>query len=399
MNFSRIGQFCCHELNYSVPRLTPSSMRVLASSPKCNRNSTLPNLNKRNSSSNSSVPKARHPPRTFSGIQPTGVLHLGNYLGAVKGWVTGLEVAEEKRDSQIFCVVDMHAITLPQNPQVLRANVRTMTASLLACGLSPSKCILFQQSTVAEHAELCWILACLASVPRLGTLTQYKEKAAKLREVPLGLFIYPVLQAADILLYKATRVPVGEDNLQNLQVARDLRQKFNRHFYQSKSFFPQPEPILPDSTAARLRSLRNPEKKMSKSDPDTKSCIYLTDSPDVIAGKVKACVTDSTKELSFCPESRPGVANLMVILSELRGTSPEQVCADLVKEGMNKVQLKEMVTSALVESLTPIRTEMERLEKDPGHIDEVLREGGESAREIAIDTMRDVRRLVGFTPL
>ena len=338
MNFSRIGHFCCRELNPATPtRLSPASFGLLANKRNSTSN-TKPtiltfsssqhagiSLSRRNNSTSSSIPKPKHPPRTFSGIQPTGVLHLGNYLGAVKGWVNGLEEGEKKRDSQIFCVVDMHAITLPQNPQVLRTNVRTMTASLLACGLSPSKCILFQQSTVPEHAELCWVLACLASVPRLGTLTQYKEKAAKLREVPLGLFIYPVLQAADILLYKATRVPVGEDNLQNLQVARDLRQKFNRHFYQSKSFFPQPEPILPDSTAARLRSLRNPEKKMSKSDPDTKSCIYLTDSPDVIAGKVKACVTDSTKELTLCPETRPGVANLMVILSELRGTTPEQV--------------------------------------------------------------------------
>jgi len=172
MNLSRIGQFCCRELNSSVPRLSSSSLSLLASSPECKRNSTLSNPNKRNSSSDSSMPKVRlPPPRTFSGIQPTGVLHLGNYLGAVKGWVKGLEVAEEKRDSQIFCVVDMHAITLPQNPQVLRANVRTMTASLLACGLSPSKCILFQQSTVAEHAELCWILACLASVPRFCHLS------------------------------------------------------------------------------------------------------------------------------------------------------------------------------------------------------------------------------------
>ena len=219
------------------------------------------------------------PARTFSGIQPTGSLHLGNYLGAVRGWVRGLGQA---REDNIFCVVDMHAITLPQDPQVLRSNIRLMAASLLACGLAPHKCLLFQQSTVAEHAELCWVLASLATVPRLGGLSQYKEKAANLKEVPLGLFIYPVLQAADILLYKATHVPVGEDNLQNLQVARDLSHKFNRQFCSSRPFLPLPEAVLPDTTAARLRSLRRPEKKMSKSDGDRRSCIFLTDTPDQV---------------------------------------------------------------------------------------------------------------------
>jgi tryptophanyl-tRNA synthetase len=338
----------------------------------------------------------RHPPRTFSGIQPTGGLHLGNYLGAVRGWVGGLK-AEEPRAASIFCVVDMHAISLPQEPAVLRANTRIMAASLLACGLDPRRCILFQQSTVPEHAELCWVLASIASVPRLGGLTQYKEKAAALREVPLGLFIYPVLQAADILLYKATRVPVGEDNLQNLQVARDLRQKFNRHFYSSKSFFPLPEAVLPDNTSARLRSLRRPEKKMSKSDPDTKSCIYLTDTPDQLAAKVTASVTDSTKELEYNPGSRPGVANLMVILSELTGRRPEQVAEELVAAGTNKVQLKELVTAALVETLGPIQGELARLLRDPGHLELVLEEGRQEAAAIAAHTMADVRRLVGFT--
>ena len=337
-------------------------------------------------------------PRTFSGIQPTGALHLGNYLGAVRGWVGGLE-AQEERQASIFCVVDMHAISLPQDPAVLRTNVRLMTASLLACGLQPARCVLFQQSTVPQHAELCWVLATLAAVPRLAALTQYKEKAASLREVPLGLFIYPVLQAADILLYKATRVPVGEDNLQNMQVARDLRQKFNRHFFAGKSFFPQPEPVVPAGTAARLRSLRSPAKKMSKSDADSRATIFLTDTPDQLAAKVRACVTDSTRELSYCPATRPGVANLLVIFAELIGSQPEELCARLVAEGTNKVQLKELVTASLVEHLGPIREELERLVKDTEHLDTVLEDGRRAASEIAEHTMADVRRLVGFRRL
>ena len=200
---------------------------------------------------------------------------------------------------------------------MLNQSITTMAASLIASGLDTDKCILFQQSSVKEHSELCWILGTLMTIPQLGALAQYKEKSARLKEVPLGLFLYPVLQSADILLYRATDIPVGEDNLQNIQIARQVCQKFNNRFGR---YFPSPAAILSNDNTARLRSLRNPEKKMSKSDDDQKSCIYINDSPDEIRDKVKKCVTDSTKELFFDPENRPGVSNLILIHSSLTGT-------------------------------------------------------------------------------
>lgn len=336
--------------------------------------------------------------RTFSGIQPTGALHLGNYLGAVRRWAGQEEGAGPGRE-RLYCVVDQHAITLPQPPAQLAANIRLMAASLLACGLNPSTCILFQQSRVAMHSELCWVLATLCTVPRLAQLTQYKDKAAKLKEIPLGLFLYPVLQAADILLYRATQVPVGEDNLQNLQIAQHLAQKFNTTFCSSpgeSALFSRPEAQLPDPSAARLRSLRSPQHKMSKSDPDPQSCIYLTDSSDQIAKKIKSSVTDSTFELSLDPVGRPGVANLITIHSELTGQTAEQVTSRLQADGLNKVQLKAMVTETLVTHLTPIREELERLLAAPEHVDAVLEEGRNKAERIASETMFEVRRLVGW---
>ena len=337
--------------------------------------------------------------RTFSGIQPTGALHLGNYLGAVKRWVEQVGEQQEKmvRDRNMFCVVDQHAITLPQDPSVLRDNIRTMTASLLACGLDPERCILFQQSTVPAHSELCWVLATLCSVPRLGQLTQYKEKAARLKEIPLGLFIYPVLQAADILLYQATSVPVGEDNLQNLQIAQHLAHKFNRTFCPPTiPLFPRPEAILPDNSAARLRSLRSPEHKMSKSDPDPLACIFLSDMPDQLARKVKASVTDTTKELYYDPVTRPGVSNLITIHSQMTGQSPQEVSQYLQENSVNKVQFKAMVTDTLVTHLTPIREEMDRLLADQQYMDSVLTEGRDKARDLAGETMGKVRELIGW---
>ena len=337
--------------------------------------------------------------RTFSGIQPTGALHLGNYLGAVKRWADQVQNVKstQERDDNIFCVVDQHAITLPQNPVKLRSNIRTMTASLLACGLDPSKCILFQQSTVPEHSELCWVLSTLCSVPRLGQLTTYKEKAAKLKEIPLGLFIYPVLQAADILLYRAASVPVGEDNIQNLQVAQHLAHKFNRNFCSSKKpLFPKPEAILPDNTAARLRSLRSPDHKMSKSDPDPLSCIYLSDSDDVVVKKIKSSVTDSNRELFFDPVSRPGVSNLITIYSLMTDQTEEQVSSYLQQNSINKVQFKHMVSESLIARLSPIRNEMERLLADQQYLDSVMSQGTNAASIMAKETMCEVRKLIGW---
>ena len=335
--------------------------------------------------------------RTFSGIQPTGILHLGNYLGAVKRWVDQSKEKRERRDSLMFCVVDQHAITMPQDPALLRQNIRLMTASLIACGLDTENCILFQQSTVSQHSELCWILGTLCSMSRLEHLTQYKDKASKLKEIPLGLFIYPVLQSADILLYKASHIPVGEDNLQNLYVSQYLAQKFNSQFCPpNKPLFPKPEADLSDSTSARLRSLRNPDKKMSKSDADQMSCIYISDSPEVIQKKIKSSVTDSIKEVFYDPENRMGVANLISIYSEFSGQSLEEVSLNLQNNNMNKVQLKQAVSDILVEKLTPIQSELNRLLSDTKYIDDVIEDGRIEAEEIAADTMVQVRKLVGL---
>ena len=334
--------------------------------------------------------------RTFSGIQPTGTLHLGNYLGAVRRWVDQSR-REQAQDRLLYCVVDQHAITLPQAPDTLRQNIRLMTASLLACGLDTKNCILFQQSTVREHSELCWVLGTLCTVPRLAQLTQYKDKAAKLPEIPLGLFIYPVLQAADILLYRASDVPVGEDNLQNLQIAQHLSHRFNSQFCsKTKPLFPRPEATLPDPNCARLRSLRSPQSKMSKSDPDPLSCIYLTDPPEVLEKKIKSSVTDSIKELNYDPVERIGVANLITIYAELSEQTPEQVEKYLQDNQMNKVLFKKELSDLLIEKLSPIQRELSRLMSDPQHIDSVISEGKDRATEIASVTMEQVKQLIGY---
>ena len=232
---------------------------------------------------------------------------------------------------------------------------------------------------------------------RLEHLTQYKDKSARLKEVPLGLFIYPVLQSADVLLYKASDIPVGEDNLQNLHVAQYLAQKFNTQFCPSnKPLFPRPEAILPDSSCARLRSLRNPEKKMSKSDPDTLSCIYISDSPDVIEKKIKSSVTDAIKEVYYDPDNRLGVSNLITIFSELSGETPEEISKILQTKNCNKVQMKKMLTELLIEKLKPIQSELTRLLADNQYIDNVVSEGRDRASDIAANTMTEVRSLVGL---
>lgn len=260
--------------------------------------------------------------KIFSGIQPTGELHLGNYLGAVQKWV---ELQNSKNDVT-FCIVDMHSITLPQNPAELRHNSMKLCATLLACGIDPHKATLFLQSNVKEHTELSWILSCITTMARLTHLPQYKEKSAKMKEIPLGLYLYPVLQAADIMLYKATHVPVGEDQAQHLQLAMSLAKLFNHRFGKT---FPLCEPIISDDHGARIRSLRDPTKKMSKSDPDKRSCILLTDKPDVIRDKVKKAVTDMTSAVTYEPEARPGVTNLLVIHSMMvKESIIEEICEE-----------------------------------------------------------------------
>ena len=244
---------------------------------------------------------------------------------------------------------------------------------------------------------MCWILGTLCSMSRLEHLTQYKDKSARLKEVPLGLFIYPVLQSADVLLYKASDIPVGEDNLQNLHVAQYLAQKFNTQFCPAnKPLFPRPEAVLPDSSCARLRSLRNPEKKMSKSDPDTLSCIYISDSPEVIEKKVKSSVTDTIKEVYYDPDNRLGVSNLITIFSEMTGETPEEISKNLQSQNCNKVQMKKLLTEIVIEKLKPIQSELSRLLSDKQHIDNVVSEGRDRASDIAANTMAEVRSLVGL---
>lgn len=333
--------------------------------------------------------------RLFSGIQPTGSIHLGNYLGAVKRWVDDVAASDPgaAREDRLFSVVDLHAITLPQDPATLRSNIRGMTASLLACGLDTARCVLFQQSAVKEHSELAWVLGCSCTLPMLGQLSQYKEKSAKLKETPLGLFVYPVLQSADILLYKGTHVPVGEDNLQNIQVARELAGRFNRRVGQK--VFPKPRAVLMDGADTnRVKSLRDPSKKMSKSDPDWRSCIYVADEPDIVVEKCRKALTDFDSRITYDPEARPGVSNLISLYGALTGQTPEEVCAEA--EHLNTVEFKLRVAEVINETLRPIRDRLQRLEADPGHLERTLEEGAGCAREIAERTMTQVKSAVGF---
>ncbi len=336
--------------------------------------------------------------RVFSGLQPTGALHLGNYFGAVRRWIcpdagSGLDSLTQ-RDQRLFSVVDLHAITMPQNPSSLRQSVRSTAATLLGCGLDHRTCVLFQQSRVPEHAELGWILGCLCSLSQLSGQAQYKEKSAKLKDSPpLGLLAYPVLQAADILLYKATHVPVGEDNLQNVQVSTSLARAFNRRF--ESNFFPYPQSVVLDETTNRVRSLRAPEKKMSKSDTDWKGCIYLSDPPETVLEKCRKAVTDFTGEVTFDPKGRPGVSNLVSIHCAFTGQSVEEVCSEV--KGLNTGQYKLVLAEVINEKLKPIREKTEYYEKERGYLDSILDEGAEIARDLAVQTMKQVRELVGFS--
>ncbi|KAK9888837.1 hypothetical protein WA026_001062 [Henosepilachna vigintioctopunctata] len=271
----------------------------------------------------------RNSPRIFSGIQPTGIIHLGNYLGAISQW----KKRQDENENVILEIADLHSITLPQNPETLRQSILQMLATLLACGISPEKVLLFQQSMVSTHAELSWILGCVCTMPRLAHLPTFKEKSASLKDVPLGLYIYPILQAADILSYKATHVPVGEDQSQHIQLTQELAKMFNKRYGYC---FPIPHAIVTDNVYARLKSLRDPAKKMSKSDPDPKSRISLLDKPEEVIIKIKKAVTDFTSEISYDPEHRPGVSNLLSIHSFMSSKSIDVICKEV--QGLNTVR-------------------------------------------------------------
>ncbi|KAL6255120.1 hypothetical protein P5V15_013450 [Pogonomyrmex californicus] len=327
----------------------------------------------------------KYPKRIFSGIQPTGSIHLGNYFGAIRRWVE----LQNSGETMICSIADLHSITLPQNPQKLKENTMLMTATLIACGIDLKRTILFQQSKVSMHAELCWILSCITTMARLAHLPQFKEKSEFLKNVPLGLYIYPVLQAADVLLYKATHVPVGQDQAQHIQLAQDLAQIFNRQFGQT---FPIPHTLISDGPSQRIKSLRDPMKKMSKSHTDSKSRINILDEPDVLLEKMKKALTDFTSEVTYESEKRPGVTNLIDIHSLLTGKTPEEICKEAT--GLNTGQYKLVLADIMIEKLSPIREDILRLIKEPIYLDEVLKEGAERATELATKCWTEVTKKV-----
>ena len=337
--------------------------------------------------------------RVFSGVQPTGNLHLGNYLGAIVNFV-------KLQDSHncIYCVVDMHAITVWQEPAELTHNIREVTAAFLASGIDPKRHIVFNQSQVAEHAELAWVFNCVARLGWLNRMTQFKEKAGKDSEsASVGLYAYPNLMAADILVYRATHVPVGEDQKQHLELARDIAQKFNNDFgasirssgFNDGRFFPQPEPLI-TGPATRVMSLRDGTKKMSKSDTSDYARINLTDDADTIAQKIRKARTDSEplpgEETGL--KSRPEADNLVGIYAALAGRSK----ADVLNEfgGAQFSGFKNALVDMCVARLSPITGEMKRLMADPGHVDSILIDGADRARAIAAETMRKTKDIVGF---
>jgi tryptophanyl-tRNA synthetase len=327
--------------------------------------------------------------RIFSGVQPTGNLHLGNYLGAIRNWV-----ALQRDYDCVFCIVDLHALTQPQRPDELRANTREVAAAYIAAGIDPDRCIIFNQSAVSGHSELAWLLGCITPLGWLNRMTQFKEKAGRHRDnAGLGLYSYPVLMAADILLYKATHVPVGEDQKQHLELARDIAGAFNRQY--ETEFFPLPEPqILGEAT--RVMSLRDGRVKMSKSDPSEYSRINMTDDADAIALKVRKAKTDPDPlpdELKGL-ENRPEAANLVNIYAALAGISREAVLAEF--GGKMFSVFKPALADLAVARLGPIGQEMLHLLKDRGLIDGILHKGGERANDIARHHMAELHDIVGI---
>lgn len=308
-------------------------------------------------------------------------------MGAIKRWVD----LQNAGHDVTYCIVDLHSITLPQEPKELLNNTLQMTATLLACGIDPTKSNLFVQSEVKQHAELCWILGCLTTIPRLSHLPQFKEKSNNLKDVPLGLFIYPVLQAADILLYKATHIPVGEDQVQHLQLAQHLGKLFNHKFGVT---FPQCHAMIANDPSARIKSLREPTKKMSKSDPDPKSTLLLTDTPDQLRDKIKKAITDFTSEVTYDPHQRFGVTNLITIHSLVTGKSVEEIVTEA--KGMDTGKYKMRVADEVIEHLNPIRLRINDYLKNEDFLCTVLEKGRLKVCEVAAKTIAEVKEKVGL---
>jgi tryptophanyl-tRNA synthetase len=322
--------------------------------------------------------------RIFSGIQPSGELTLGSYMGAIKNWVA----LQDEYDC-IYCIVDMHAITVRQDPTELRHRSLNQIAQYIACGLDPKKSILFIQSHVPQHAELSWILGCYTQFGELSRMTQFKMKAQQHADnITAGLFTYPVLMAADILLYQAHLVPVGEDQRQHVELTRDIAQRFNGIY---GDVFTLPEAFIP-KMGARVMSLGNPASKMSKSDPD--GCVYMLDKPEDIQRKFKRAVTDSETAVRFDPENKPGVSNLLTIYCAATGKTMAEAAATFADSGYGI--FKPAVADAVVELMRPIREESERLMADKAFLESVYRDGAERAGHIAQKTLSKVQRKVGF---
>ncbi|HEY5317901.1 MAG TPA: tryptophan--tRNA ligase [Solirubrobacteraceae bacterium] len=326
--------------------------------------------------------------RIFSGIQPTGRKHLGNYIGAIQPWVSG-----QDRGEAIYCLVDLHATSVPYEPAGLRAAVYDTAAILLAAGIDPERCVFFRQSDVREHTELCWLLCSVTAYGDLGRMTQFKEKSGAQRElVSASLFLYPALQAADVLVYRADEVPVGEDQRQHVELMRDVAERFNARFGETLVV---PEARIPE-VGARIMDLQRPEGKMSTTSGSEQGTVLVTDDPEVILKKLRSAVTDSGKEITRAPD-KAGVSNLIDILAAVRGTTPEAVEGEFGDAGYGA--FKQAVAEAVIEYLAPVRERYDELRSDEGRLEAILEAGAEKARAIAAPTLLDVRQAMGVGPV
>ena len=330
--------------------------------------------------------------KIFSGVQPTGNLHLGNYLGAIKNFV---ELQNEEDNNCIYCVVDLHAITLKQDPKELKNNIRETAATFIASGLNPNKSILFNQSLVPAHSEGSWILSCIARMGWLNRMTQFKEKAGKDKEkASVGLYIYPILMAADIMLYDATHVPVGDDQKQHLELCRDIAQKFNND-YNVEDFLVPPEPLI-QKQFSRIMSLKDGSKKMSKSDESDLSRINLKDSKDLIINKIKKAKTDPHPIPNIIEEleNRPEAENLLGIYSSLKNQNINTTLKEF--GGKNFSEFKTSLSEQLIDKISPIAKEINKLLNDPGYLDKILLAGAEKANDIAENKVKEMKKIIGF---
>jgi tryptophanyl-tRNA synthetase len=323
--------------------------------------------------------------RVFSGIKPTGHVHLGNYLGALRHWV-----ADQYEADSFYCVVDLHALTVEHDPALTRELTLQLARLLVSVGLDPDVCTLFVQSHVPEHAELCWLMECTATVGELSRMIQYKEKSGGQESVRAALFTYPALMAADILLYDTDRVPVGDDQRQHVELTRDLALRFNHHYGET---FVVPEAAFP-KVGARIMDLQNPTGKMGKTSDSPQGTVYLLDDPDAVSRKIRRAVTDTEGEVRFDPETKPGVSNLLAILAAATGTTPEAAAAGYTQYG----PLKAAVADAVVELLRPIQARYGELVADPTVTDEILGKGAAKAAAVAGATLARAKAAIGLLP-